>query len=475
MALATLKSTRDFVRIWFYWKIPAISLFCLIFISICLYSFTQTPIYESTAKILLLPTTNDGLVVSAGQGNRQYDIQPVDSYDINTEIELIQSNKVLKRTMAFFEKERSLPQEAPPKKSFFDRFKFVGKTEIETGQTTKKIFESMDVEHIVSSNMIMVSLGSINQNQVADVLNKLLEVYVQFHKSMYSFEESEEFYDEQKNHYAKKLKEARDKLSLYNNSNSIANMDSQIQANINLFSAFNSQFQNLEVAIAENDARMDMLEKGLNVKGNMITISKEMRSMPVIVELAKGIVPLLIKRTEISKTFTKGSREYKQIDSQIAMLREEIKKESLTAARTDQMESTSLKVKRDALERRLAHLKDQIKHFQQKKQKLNALELDVEIAQKNYLLYGSKSADSRLYSKRDQSNLSNVVVVESGLTPTKPKSPNKLLALQVALFLGLMAAFILPFLLETIDHKLKTADDIENVLSLPVVCTYNEL
>jgi capsular polysaccharide biosynthesis protein len=99
----------------------------------------------------------------------------------------------------------------------------------------------------------------------------------------------------------------------------------------------------------------------------------------------------------------------------------------------------------------------------------------MQIAKDNYLLYGTKTEDSRLYVKRNKSNLSNVVIAESAVTPLKQKSPNNLLAFVVSIILGLFAAFILPFLLETIDHNLKTADDIENILSLPVVCTYNEL
>jgi len=475
MAIATLKSTRDFARIWFFWKTPAIFLFCFIVVSICLYSFTQTPVYETSAKILLLPTTNDGLVVSAGQGQRQYDIQRVTPSEINTEIELIKSKEVLNRTEAFFGKTIQESRDLTAKKGLFDKLKFTKKTPLVNGKKQKSLFTSMNIEPIFTSNMISVSLESHDQYQVAEILNTLLEVYIKYHKTMYSFEESEEFYAEQQQYYGVKLEAAKSKLKQYNANNSIVNMDSQIQANIGLITEFTAQLGNLEINIAEYEAKMKMLKAGLDVKGDKITISKEMRSMPVIVALAQGLVPLLIKRTEISKTFTKESREYQQINSQIEMLRQEIKNESLTAARTDYMETVTLKVKKEALEKRLTLLKDQIKNFEQKKQELNSLELDVSIAQKNYLLYGSKSADSRLYAKRDKSNLSNVVVAEPAITPTKAKSPNKLLAFEVAIFLGLFAAFILPFILETIDQKLKTADDIENYLSLPVVCSYNEL
>lgn len=466
MAIRNLKTTRDFARIWFYWKVPAILVFCFIVIGICLYSFTQTPMYETKSKLLLLPKTNDELVVNAGQGRSQYDVKRVDLADITTEIELIKSNAVLSRTIAYFEEKspKLFPDENENSVSSIDKEKKV-----------IQLVESMTIEPILNSNMISISLLSPNQEKVADILNKLVEIYIDFHKKMYSTEEGEAFYDDQKNYYGKKLKAARIALKEFNGRNDITNMVGQIDANIGLISTFNEQLQNLEVEIAENEVKIKMLEKGVKIHGNKIILSREMRNMPVIIELTKGLVPLLIKRTEISKTFTKQSREFKQIDDQIAMLRNEIRNESIGAAYTNNIEMESLKTKRVELAKRIQYLRDRNKLIDQKQQELSALELDAGIAKKNYLLYGTKTEDSRMYAKRNETKISNVVVAEPAVMPIEAKSPKKMIAFQIALFLGFFAALILPFFLETMDHKLKTIDDIEGVLSVPVVCSYGEV
>lgn len=124
---------------------------------------------------------------------------------------------------------------------------------------------------------------------------------------------------------------------------------------------------------------------------------------------------------------------------------------------------------------KLEDLKSVSKDFQLKKEQFDQLDLNVQIAKKNYLKYGDKKEDSRLFDQRDKSNLSNVVVAESPTQPMRPVSPNNILAFQVSIFLGLFAALILPFILETLDHKLKTADDVEKIISLPVICTYREV
>ncbi len=480
MAITSLKSSRDFVRIWFFWKKPAIFIFCLIVFCICLYSFTSTPKYKSTAKILVLPKPSDELVISPGQDSRQYLARPVSGEDINTEIELLKSDVVLMEAAEYYNKlissdtARAKVQQQG-NSNFFGWLKSTNLSLTDSEKKLKALLGGLDVEPILSSNIIMVSLTSPYKDQVSEVLNKLLEIYLKYQKKTFSLGDTGLFYDEQKDYYAEKLAAAEKKLKTFTNRWNIINMESQTTANLELISSFQKELNNLEITIAENQAKIDMMANGFQIEGDKLTLSKEIRSMPVIVELAKGLVPLLIKRTEVGKTFTKESREYQQINDQIAMIREEIRNESLNAGRSNVVENKTLQFKRDQIAKKIEELKLQSSDFQQKRESLRAVEMEVQIARDNYLKYGAKREDSRMFTKRNESNLSNVVILEPPTLPTKPDSPNKLLAFQVSVFLGFFAAFILPFVLETLDHKLKTADDVEQIISLPVVCTYNEI
>jgi len=486
MAITSLKSTRDFVRIWFYWKVPAILIFCLIVVSVCFYSFTATPMYQSTAKIMVLPKPIDESVITPGTDTRQFLSQPVTTNNINTEMELLKSKMVINKTVEYYgqidsasnqssEKLSEKPSEKKGIFNFFDKLKLTKKPLTASEKKAMSLLGALNVEPVFSSNMISVSLESPYQDQVAEVLNKLLETYLTYRKKTFSVGDTEIFYSDQKEFYEKKMAEALTKLKNFTNRWNIVNMESQTSASIQLIADFQKQLKNLEIQIAENQAKINQLSRGLEIKSDKLILSKEMRSMPVIVELARNLVPLLIKRSEISKTFTKESREYKQINDQIAMLRQEIIQESRNAANAENMDFQTLRVKRDALENKIEELKLESTNFQIQKETHDALALEVELARNNFLKYGEKKENSRIFAERDASNLSNVIIAEAGTTPSRPKSPNVLLALQVSIILGLFAALILPFILETIDYKLKTADDVENILSVPVVCTYNEV
>jgi len=134
-----------------------------------------------------------------------------------------------------------------------------------------------------------------------------------------------------------------------------------------------------------------------------------------------------------------------------------------------------LKSRRDAFVERIEALKEKTNELEIQQQKYSGLELDLELAKQHYLLYGNKTEDSRMYAMRNKTNISSVVISQRAVRPEKAKSPKPLLAFWVSMFLGIIAAFLLPFILETVDNKIKVASDIEAAFSIPVIGSYREI
>ncbi|WP_027623946.1 YveK family protein [Clostridium lundense] len=63
----------------------------------------------------------------------------------------------------------------------------------------------------------------------------------------------------------------------------------------------------------------------------------------------------------------------------------------------------------------------------------------------------------------------NISVIDDAKVPEKPVKPNKTLNVAIAFFIGLMASVGLAFILEYMDNTIKTEDDVEKYLGLPVV------
>jgi capsular polysaccharide biosynthesis protein len=65
----------------------------------------------------------------------------------------------------------------------------------------------------------------------------------------------------------------------------------------------------------------------------------------------------------------------------------------------------------------------------------------------------------------------NVEILDKAQMPTSPDSPKPKLNMAIAFLLGLMVSAGVIFLLEYLDNTIKTPDDIEKLLGIPVIGT----
>jgi capsular polysaccharide biosynthesis protein len=63
----------------------------------------------------------------------------------------------------------------------------------------------------------------------------------------------------------------------------------------------------------------------------------------------------------------------------------------------------------------------------------------------------------------------SVSIVDEAVAPANPVKPNKMLNILIALLVGLMAAGGLAFLLEYLDNTIKTSEEAEKILGIPVL------
>jgi uncharacterized protein involved in exopolysaccharide biosynthesis len=488
MALTRLNSTRDFFRVWFFWKRQALIIFISTIFIVMAFSYLYTPDYESTAKILILPRTSEGVVISTGSDETR--IAQVSIEDINTEIELLISDDVLRATVKSF-MENSSGQGIGLKirgqswiDAILDKVKqTIGKLLIFLRLREQvSFFESnvdalrraIEVEPVAMSAVILVTLTAESPKVAEAVLNRLLDVYILHHNEVLSKDEGFQFFDEQSSEFRKNLYAYEQKFQDFQKKWNIVDLSRQNDLNIEILADLRKELKMTEISYDESRSRIEMLRSALSKNGDDILINKEMRTIPSIVELENSIVPLLIKRSEIGKTFTRNSREYREIDNQIKTIRGEISKEVQKAINTDELELKALGVKKASLQDKIMQMTQESIALNQKEKELRNLQREIEFYKENYMLYSSKTEEARIASERKKRNLANVSIASKASLPAKASFPNRLLMLIISTFVSLCAAAGSPFLLEFLDHRIKIQDDVEKLAGLPVICSFQE-
>lgn len=71
----------------------------------------------------------------------------------------------------------------------------------------------------------------------------------------------------------------------------------------------------------------------------------------------------------------------------------------------------------------------------------------------------------------DIRKVDNVQLLDEAILPTKPDSPKPLLNIAIAFILGLMISVGVAFMLEYLDNTIKSQEEVENMLGVPVIGT----
>lgn len=306
------------------WKIQAILVFVLIVGAVMFYAYGATPIYASKAKVLLLPRTSRELVVTAGTDEGSY-IRPVSEFDLNTEVELMESDNVISETI------RTIDQQGLglqlEERGFYDKVSggvkgfFHGilsflnltsepMTPFERDTTLLKTL--LSIEPAFESNVLVVTLRGEDPENTTHVLNKLLSVYVKRHSEVFSLDTGD-FYDHQAETYQGRLTEAEDQLREFYKDFNVVDLERQNMANIALMSELSKELHLIDIAYDQQEKRIQLLEEAFATDDPEILVTAEMREIPAIVALEKAIVPLIIRRTEVVKRFALSSREYQEV------------------------------------------------------------------------------------------------------------------------------------------------------------------
>ncbi len=66
-------------------------------------------------------------------------------------------------------------------------------------------------------------------------------------------------------------------------------------------------------------------------------------------------------------------------------------------------------------------------------------------------------------------NIENIQIIDTAIEPANPTKPNKTMNTALAILIGLVIGVGIAFLIEFMDNKIRTPEDVEEILGLPVL------
>ncbi len=360
-------------------------------------------------------------------------------------------------------------------------------------RATARLQGGLTVEGIPKSNVIQVTFVHHDPRTAAQVLNRLIDLYLDRHIDVHKVPHSSEFFQEQSLILRDKLDKSQDRLRTFKRAYDVVSLDEERQLMLRQESDLRKSYGETSSAIAEVESRIEKLKEHLSQVPATIVQSEQVEHNPAVVtNLQARLVELELEEKELLTRYTPQSRMVQNVKEELALLKSKLRElESRRHGRShsgvnptyqrlqeelykSQADLEALTAKERAQQAQVEEYGREFKKFDEIEVQFNRLSEEVALDQKNYTLYLTKFEESRISNAMDAEKIGNVSVIEPAQPPLRPFTPNKSLNMLLAVFFGIFGSIGLAFLLELIDDGLEKPEEVEKIMQLPVLASIPE-
>ena len=470
-------SVKDIVDAIFRYKKTALLCFFGILTGAVLAAFLQPALYTAKTEFLVGEGRVDEVVST--EATVQPMVKPVTEEDLNSEIELLHSQDVLREVVIAC----GLDQ----KPHLRDRVFGTPNPDRRIDRAVALLGKELKIELVKKSNLIDVTYSARDPQAAVQVLKSLTDAYMQKHVAVHSPPGQFEFFAQETERYKQNLADAETQLKQFSDqTDGVAPLVSRDIA-LQKLSEFRSSLEQTRADIASTEQRIKTLEKQAGITPERLTTStRTSDDAQVLQSLKSTLMTLQLKRTELLTKYQPSYPLVQEVDKEIgetqaAIVGEEAKplneqttdrnptyawiNEELAKAKADY---TSLQAKAAAEQAIVTSYEDRTRDLAQKGLTQEDLLRTVKTDEENYLLYLHKQEQARMSEALDRTRILNVAVAEQPVAPSLPSnSPWPMLF--GGLFFAVIASIGAASAQQYLDPSFRTPEEVTAELHVPLL------
>lgn len=357
------------------------------------------------------------------------------------------------------------------------------------GPVTEKAIEEFKSRikiRVEGNEACSVALELENPRQVADVMNRLAELFVQQTAAARSqlLSATSGAVETELEELRKTLFEQNEKIKAYKG-RTVNELPEYQSANLNALTLLQEQIHTKTTSIANDQAeraRVVREMKDLEQQGapNSVDPGSKTAAQLRLEELRLQIPALRARYTEQHPERASAEHELKELEELVSRSgRNPGSQPSALSVRyvqlTAELEGIDQRLRSDR--QTVISLTDQMRDYQRRveatpghERDLAALMRDYEAAQAQYQSLLVRQSQTQLSGRMDQLDRGIAFkIAESARTPAKPSSPHRERIAAMGVLLGLGLGVLLAFAKEQLNTKFKDALELQNLTDLPVV------
>ncbi len=479
---ATQEATlRDIVTPLFRRRRLLILCFCGIFLGAIVASLLLSSRYEARMDILVNRDRMDP-VVTTEQFSQTAPVTPtVTEEEINSEVELLQSEDLLKEVVLAnklqdIEKDSIWAKLLPQK----DDATYVAKA-------VQRLGKKLKVNAVKKTNMIEVSYQSTDPQLAYGVLNTLSGAYLQKHVAVHRPVGSYDFFAKETDKYQKALQESEIRLADFGRVEGSAAPE-MVRTDLaqQVATSIAALHQAQQVASADEQRIRDEQAQLKVTPARSATLEASNAADVLLQQLGTNLLAAQLKRTQLAMKYDPSYPLVQEADQEIAQTQAAIKeaektkymnqttdrdptyellREDIAKTRAD---LASQRATASAVAQSIDSMNHQMVDLDQKAVKQSDLIRETKANEANYLLYLSKREQEKTSDALDQKRIANVAIAVPPSLPVLP-AYSALLVLLIGFLLAVIVATGAAFAAEYLDPSFRTPDEVMETLKMPVL------
>jgi uncharacterized protein involved in exopolysaccharide biosynthesis len=303
------------------------------------------------------------------------------------------------------------------------------------------------------------------------------------------------FYEQEKERVGNNLLQAEEQLNQWQEENKTLSIDKQINDQLGMLADLEKALGQTEAEIEPAKSRIAFLNSQLNTIPERLVMSREQVRNPAATKLQTDLSAAEFALTDLLLRYTEKDRRVQDKKEQIAILkkqlieadREEVIGKEVTGLNPiheglmRELASTrgllgSLVTKREILRKQLGDAAAGLPGLRDKQLEIERRSRVVGFQKEAYQLYGRKLEEARIATGIGKEQLGHIAVIEfPHAVPFTGDFQKRAGLVVLAAFVGLALGMAIAFGLEFLNNTVRTQEDAEHYLGLPVLAAIPNL
>ncbi len=325
----------------------------------------------------------------------------------------------------------------------------------------ESLLRDLNVQPGRESNVISATYTSRDPKLAATLANAFVAAYVAttLDLRVEPAKQYTNFFDERSKQARDALERAQAKMSAYQQQKGIIGTDERLDVESARLSELSTQYVTLQALANESEGRQ-------NQAGNNPNQMQEVLTNPFLAALKADLVRQESRDNELSARLGPQHPQVIELRASVQQLRQRVETETKRITGSVTVNNTVNQTRLNQLRAALDDQRGKLLRLKGQRDEVQVLLRDVENAQKAYDAVAARVSQASMESQTTQTNVS---VLRKAAAPSRPSSPRLALNLAVAVLLGSLLALGTVVLRELLDQRLRTEDDVLQLLHQPLV------